>query len=507
MSNDTRPRAERMWHDSAHVSLCALGAHLQQLAFFHPLEERVRIKQQALKDTPGQQVLMVFVSLLAGAKAVCHADTTVRLAPALQRAFGLPGGAEQSVLADTLNAATERDVADLRAAVDALFRQHSRARRHDCAREPLVLDVDLSPLPASARAAGAERAYLGRCRSETGRTLVRVRAAPYQETVWEAGRAHGRAPAGRASSRRAGGTPAGTGGRRRGGARQAGAGGDPPGQELGEHRGDRRALGARRSGDDEVQGAQPGQEAGARHRGGAGAGRPGAAHAAVRRADARGRAAGGVPLRRARHQPRGPGAAGERGPRRPASGDGSGPEERQERKLAAQQVVVLLGQLAPNVLLWSRRWLAAAAPRLAGLGLVRLVRAVWAVPGRVKLTAGRVRRVRLRAEHPRARDVCRGLRGLLPPDQTPPLWGYILATGDRAPTPAVPVAGPASGAEATPGAPASSPVDCSTCCTSSAVSVSTPSAAWSGSCSRSSGVGPARVDRPMLRRPRRPSGN
>lgn len=189
MSNDTRPRAERMWHDSARASLCALGAHLQQLAFFHPLEERVRIKQQALKDTPGQQVLMVFVSLLAGAKAVCHADTTVRLAPALQRAFGLPGGAEQSVLADTLNAATERDVADLRAAVDALFRQHSRARRHDCAREPLVLDVDLSPLPASARAAGAERAYLGRCRSETGRTLVRVRAAPYQETVWEAGRA------------------------------------------------------------------------------------------------------------------------------------------------------------------------------------------------------------------------------------------------------------------------------------------------------------------------------
>lgn len=84
---------------------------------------------------------------------------------------------------------------------------------------------------------------------------------------------------------------------------------------------------------------------------------------------------------------------------------------------------MLLGQLAPNVLLWSRRWLAAAAPRLAGLGLVRLVRAVWAVPGRVKLTAGRVRRVRLRAEHPRARDVCRGLRGLLPPDQTPPLWG------------------------------------------------------------------------------------
>lgn len=51
-----------------------------------------------------------------------------------------------------------------------------------------------------------------------------------------------------------------------------------------------------------------------------------------------------------------------------------------KRRLAAQKLVMLLMQLAHNVLIWSRRWLAAQAPRLGGCGIVRLVQEVWAVP-------------------------------------------------------------------------------------------------------------------------------
>jgi len=99
---------------------------------------------------------MFFVGLLAGAKAVSHTATTVRVDPALIAAFGLPGCAEQSVLAQTLNAATEQDVADLRAALGEIFGIYGQARRHPFKREFLVLDVDLSPLPASQRAEGSE---------------------------------------------------------------------------------------------------------------------------------------------------------------------------------------------------------------------------------------------------------------------------------------------------------------------------------------------------------------
>jgi hypothetical protein len=93
-----------------------------------------------------------------------------------------------------------------------------------------------------------------------------------------------------------------------------------------------------------------------------------------------------------------------------------------KRRLAAQMVVVLLLQLAHNVLIWSRRWLALQAPRLARCGIVRLVREVWAIPGRVKLSAQAVLRVRLCRAHPRAREVCCGFRPFLDKSQTMEFW-------------------------------------------------------------------------------------
>jgi hypothetical protein len=181
--NISAPR--RTWNESGHASLCVLGVHLRRMDFFQPLEAHVKIAQKVLKYTPVQKLEMFLVGVLAGAKAVSHTATTVRLDPALISAFGLPGCAEQSSIAETLNAASEQDVADLQAALDEIFHTHSQSRQHEFTRELLVLDVDLSPLPASKDAEGSERGYMGRSRSKTGRKLVRVRAAATQEIVWE----------------------------------------------------------------------------------------------------------------------------------------------------------------------------------------------------------------------------------------------------------------------------------------------------------------------------------
>jgi hypothetical protein len=94
-----------------------------------------------------------------------------------------------------------------------------------------------------------------------------------------------------------------------------------------------------------------------------------------------------------------------------------------KHRLAAQMMVVLLTQLAHNVLIWARAWLAERAPRLRRCGIVRLIQEVWAVPGRVKLREGEVLRVRFRRAHPRARDVCTGLRPFLSARQTHALLG------------------------------------------------------------------------------------
>src|SRR6266516_6524590 len=127
---------------------------------------------------------MFLVGLRAFAKAVSYTATTVRVDPALIAAFGLPGCAEQSVIAETLNAATEQDVADLQAALSEIFGCYGQARQNNFKQGLLVLEVDLSPLPTSKKAEGSERGDRGRCRSKTGRKLVRVRAADTQETVW-----------------------------------------------------------------------------------------------------------------------------------------------------------------------------------------------------------------------------------------------------------------------------------------------------------------------------------
>jgi hypothetical protein len=89
-----------------------------------------------------------------------------------------------------------------------------------------------------------------------------------------------------------------------------------------------------------------------------------------------------------------------------------------KRLFPAQKLAVLLVELAHNSLIWSRSWLAEHAPRLLDYGMVRLIGHVWAIPGRVKLTDQEgVVRVRLRREHPRARDVCQGFLPLFPQRQ------------------------------------------------------------------------------------------
>jgi hypothetical protein len=120
------------------------------------LEQRVHLKQKVLKDTPIQKLEMLFMGLLAGINAVSPTATTIRVDRALMAAFGLSNCAEQSVIADTLDAATEQDVAARQAAFAELFGHYSQVQQHPFEQELLVLDVDLSPLSASKRAEGSD---------------------------------------------------------------------------------------------------------------------------------------------------------------------------------------------------------------------------------------------------------------------------------------------------------------------------------------------------------------
>lgn len=438
--NTSAPR--RTWHESGHASLCLLGVYLRRMNFFQPLEAHVKMKQKVLKFTPVQKLEMFLVAVLAGAKAVSQTATTVLIDPALISAFGLPGCAEQSSIADTLTAATEQDVADVQAALDELFHSYSQSRQHEFTRDFLVLDVDLSPLPASSAAEGSERGYMGRCRSKTGRKLVRVRAAASQETVWEtviSGRRVESLPilqeAIYAMEQRLGlsGEDAETM-KKRGRTEirlDSGWGSEPiitwllerGYQVTGKFRSAGRVRTLVRDISTGPPTSSPGREV-AEVLTPVACVRPlaqyavrtpskkyksGYYHAVVfsSRTDLTmtgvvahydGRAGMEADLKSDKH--------------------GLGLAVIRKRLLPAQKLVVLLVELAHNILMWARQWLGKHASRLHEFGIVRLIGQVWAIPGRVKLSDKEgVVRVRLQRQHPRARDVCQGFLPVFPQRQ------------------------------------------------------------------------------------------
>lgn len=428
---------QRTWYDSPHASLCLLGTHLRRVDFFAPLEAQVQIQQKVIKYTPVQKLEMFLVALLAGAKAVSHTGLTVRVDPALAAAFGLPGCAEQSVIAATLDATTETDVVALRAALAQTFQRYGQAPQHDFARDLLVLDVDLSPLPASARAEGSERGYMGRCRSKTGRKLVRVRAATSQETIWEEvipGRIAESLPVLQTAIQAAeqllglaGEDEAAQAKRARTEIRLDSGWGSEAMitwllergyQVTGKFKSNSRVRKLVRGVSAWQETSSPGREVAAVPEPVAFV-RPLAQYAV--RTPSKDKAGGyyHAILFTSRQdlsmQEVVTHYDGRAGMEADLKSDKRGLALAliRKRRLAAQKVVVLLIGLAHNLLLWARRWLVPAAKHLEQCGIVRLIQEVWAVPGRLKLTTQGIERVCFRRQHPRAREVCCGFRSLL----------------------------------------------------------------------------------------------
>lgn len=103
---------------------------------------------------------------------------------------------------------------------------------------------------------------------------------------------------------------------------------------------------------------------------------------------------------------------------------GLGLMKRSKKRFAAQQMVVLLGTLAHNVLVWARRWLAPHEPKLQRYGLKRLVRDVFHISGCLTRDArGRIVAIVLNQRAPLVRGLARSLDVLLRPARIAVIWG------------------------------------------------------------------------------------
>lgn len=71
----------------------------------------------------------------------------------------------------------------MEAAVDVIFRAHSQTYYHDCKADLLLLDIDLTGLPCGKRAEMSEKGYFSDAGIRYGRQMGRVMAPLYDEVV------------------------------------------------------------------------------------------------------------------------------------------------------------------------------------------------------------------------------------------------------------------------------------------------------------------------------------
>jgi hypothetical protein len=165
------------------ASLTALGLKLRQLDLFGPIRTTVEIPQKTVRYTPQDKLYAAFVGLLCGAQGLVELNARLRPDAAVQAAFGCAGCADQSVVQETLDAATPTTVAQLEAALTTIYQQHSRGYAHDYAAQYQLLDADMSGLPCGPKAACATKGYFAKQRNRRGRQLGRVTASHYGEIV------------------------------------------------------------------------------------------------------------------------------------------------------------------------------------------------------------------------------------------------------------------------------------------------------------------------------------
>lgn len=167
------------------ASLCILGEYLNQSGFFKPFYDQINIFQKEHTHNPVDKLLEVLLCCLRGSPTVYEINTLVRPYPELWQAFGLNSCAEQSTVSDPLNACTQENVDQFRQVINQVFQQESLIRSHNWDKEILILELDLFGLTTGATSENASKGYFPRKRNRFGHQLVRVMSPQYNEVIGE----------------------------------------------------------------------------------------------------------------------------------------------------------------------------------------------------------------------------------------------------------------------------------------------------------------------------------
>jgi hypothetical protein len=170
---------------SGHASLASVGMWITENEVWNRIEECVKIKQKVVKHTPTDKMKDLLINILAGGHGIADVNNRVRVDKTMQLAFGRSVCAEQSTISETLNASTGENVLEFAGALKVIYQKHGQGYQHDYEKKCQVLDIDLSALLAGKQAEGATKGYFSGHKNRRGRQLGRVVSSLYNEIVCE----------------------------------------------------------------------------------------------------------------------------------------------------------------------------------------------------------------------------------------------------------------------------------------------------------------------------------
>lgn len=187
MSKDTTSSAiSKVKLHSDHALLCLIGHKCQKDNLLAPLHKLVEIDQKTVEHSPTDKLQDCLISIMQGAEAVYQINTLLKSDPAVTKAFGRERCADQSTIQETLSACTFANVQQMQEALKLIFATNSRTSTHDYTKGPLILDIDITGLPCGRHLEGAQKGYFAGCKGgTTGRQLYRVSASQYDEIVYQ----------------------------------------------------------------------------------------------------------------------------------------------------------------------------------------------------------------------------------------------------------------------------------------------------------------------------------
>lgn len=123
------------------------------------MSTEVMFERRRSTHEAGDILVEIWLSMLANCRSLVQVNTKLRPETTLAHSWGRKHGfAEQSTMARVLDAMQPKQVEQVRQAVVRISRQIGASQQHDWLR-PLLVDIDLTAMPASARAEGSSKGY------------------------------------------------------------------------------------------------------------------------------------------------------------------------------------------------------------------------------------------------------------------------------------------------------------------------------------------------------------